>query len=215
MRWLGKAIKKALRETVKLSTLGLKTGKHFTRYRMNLRLEEVLGSIDKSALGNRVLSISRSGDLFELLHLNQPELIEANYPEYNLFSLPFKDGSFDYVVCGQILEHVQGDPQKAIDETFRVLKKGGIAVYTTCFMNPIHMAPDDYWRFTTYGLSHLFKEFSEIIEVGGWGNHWLWPIEKLGLRMHPIPHATWHPLHRLAIMNDPDVPIVTWIVAKK
>ena len=40
--------------------------------------------------------------------------------------LPLKEESFDTAFCTQVLEHVP-DPQKAMDEVFRVLKKGGHA----------------------------------------------------------------------------------------
>lgn len=78
-------------------------------------------------------------------------------------NLPFKDGSFEVVVCSEMLEHAD-DPQKVIDEIGRVLKPGGLAVLTTRFAFPIHDAPSDYWRFTPYGLRKLFSEF-EVIEV--------------------------------------------------
>ena len=78
--------------------------------------------------------------------------------------LPFKEGSFEAVVCSEMLEHAD-DPQKVISEIHRVLKPGGLAVLTTRFAFPIHDAPmNDYWRFTPYGLRKLFSEF-EIIEV--------------------------------------------------
>ena len=30
-----------------------------------------------------------------------------------------------------------------------------------------------------------------------------------------VPHAKWHPFHKLAMKNDPNWPIVTWVVARK
>jgi hypothetical protein len=42
---------------------------------------------------------------------------------------------------------------------------------------------------------------------------WLWI--RAGLRFEGIPHARWHPMHWVATRNDPDWPIVTWIVAQK
>lgn len=77
--------------------------------------------------------------------------------------LPFKDGSFEMVVCSEMLEHAD-DPRKVIAEIRRVLKPGGRVVLTTRFAFPIHDAPNDYWRFTPYGLRKLFSEF-EVIEV--------------------------------------------------
>ncbi|MBC7902424.1 MAG: class I SAM-dependent methyltransferase, partial [Gemmatimonadaceae bacterium] len=40
-------------------------------------------------------------------------------------NLPFKDKEFDYVICNQVLEHVE-DPVKFLSEQFRVAKKGFI-----------------------------------------------------------------------------------------
>ncbi len=77
--------------------------------------------------------------------------------------LPFGDASFETVVCSEMLEHAD-NPQKVIDEIKRVLKPGGRVVLTTRFAFPIHDAPNDYWRFTPYGVRKLFSEF-EILEV--------------------------------------------------
>ena len=62
------------------------------------------------------------------------QITDAAYPEHTMFDLPFEDGQFDAVVSDQVLEHLEGDPGDAIDETFRVLKPGGIALHTTCFI---------------------------------------------------------------------------------
>jgi len=51
--------------------------------------------------------------------------------------------------------------------------------------------------------------------VGGWGNPYVWLVTSLGLRHEGIPEARWHPLHKLAMLNDERWPIVTWIVAEK
>lgn len=42
-------------------------------------------------------------------------------------NLPFKDHEFDYVICCQVLEHVD-DPEKFLREQFRVAKKGFLEV---------------------------------------------------------------------------------------
>jgi SAM-dependent methyltransferase len=73
------------------------------------------------------------------------------------------DGVFDVVLCTEVLEHLP-EPQRAIDEMFRVLKPGGTLLLTTRFLFPIHDAPHDYFRFTKYGLRHLLRRF-EILEL--------------------------------------------------
>ena len=78
-------------------------------------------------------------------------------------ALGVRDASFDVVLCTEVLEHLP-EPQRAIDEMFRVLVPGGELVLTTRFLFPIHDAPHDYFRFTKYGLRHLLRRF-EIVEL--------------------------------------------------
>jgi SAM-dependent methyltransferase len=78
-------------------------------------------------------------------------------------NLPFPDGKFDVIVCTEVLEHLH-TPHTAVSEMNRVLKPGGKLILTTRFIFPIHDAPHDYYRYTKYGLKHLFKEW-EIVEL--------------------------------------------------
>jgi SAM-dependent methyltransferase len=77
--------------------------------------------------------------------------------------LGIRDASFDVVLCTEVLEHLP-EPQRAIDEMFRVLTPGGQLLLTTRFLFPIHDAPHDYFRFTKYGLRHLLRRF-EIVTL--------------------------------------------------
>lgn len=167
----------------------------------------------------RVLSVSRSQRLVELFRaVESAQVLEANYPEASILELPFATGEFDLVVSDQVLEHVVGDPQRAIDESRRVLKPGGLALHTTCLIQPIHKdarSPNDLWRFTPEALRWLCRDFSRVVDVGGWGSPYVWLAVALGLRYEPVPHAPWHPLHRLAMSNDPRWPIHTWVAAEK
>ena len=197
----------------RLSMTGLRRGPHITRYVMYRRLETVGRSFPSQ--GGKVLAISRSTGLCELLGLRPESVTEANFPEHSLLSLKFPDEGFDFVLSDQVLEHIEGSPQQAIDESWRVLRPGGIAVHTTCFINPVHEAPHDYWRFTPMALRLLVRRFSRIIECDGWGNFEAWLLVRDGMRWDGIPHAAWHPLHRLAVRNDRAWPISTWVVAQK
>lgn len=77
--------------------------------------------------------------------------------------LPFKDGEVEAILSTDVFEHLK-DPVKAVSEMKRVLKKGGRVVFATRFIFPIHDSPNDFWRFTKYGLRELFKDF-EILEL--------------------------------------------------
>jgi len=195
------------------SMVGLPRGSHLTRYYMYGRLQSIGPKLPIK--NGRVLSISQSAILAELVGLEPSEVVPADYPEQNVLALDFESESFDCVVSDQVLEHVEGNPQKAIDESWRVLRHGGVAIHTMCFANPIHSSPKDFWRFTPAALTLLHSKWREVIEVGGWGNFQVLSAMQDGLRFTPVPLAKWHPFHRLAVKNDPTWPIVTWIVAQK
>ena len=209
---VGRVIRAAIRNAILLSMTRLPRGPHITRYYMYRRLEEV---VRREHASGRILSISGSLRLCTLFELHDSKITEVNYPDTSILHLPFPDDEFHHVVSDQVLEHVEGDPQTAIDETWRVIQPGGLAVHTTCFVNPLHLEPGDFWRFSPDALRFLCRRFSRIVDVGGWGNPCGWLVMSLGLRHEGIPEARWHPLHKLAMLNDERWPIVTWIVAEK
>lgn len=209
---LGKILRTITRAAYRMATIGLRKGPHVTRYFMYDQLSRYSASRSEEL---RVLSISHSERLGRLLGYKNNQITMAAYPDIDILNLPFEDGEFDAVVSDQVLEHVEGDPQIAIDETFRVIKRNGIALHTTCFINPIHGSPNDYWRFTPDALGLLVKKDGAVIDVGGWGNPYVWFLVALGLRLEPIPHARWHPAHWIATKNVSSWPIVTWVLAKK
>ncbi|MDY6784729.1 MAG: methyltransferase domain-containing protein [Cyanobacteriota bacterium] len=205
-------IQKIAKKGLNFSAKGAKRGPHITRYFLYKRLGEILNTGTRSG---KILSISHSDRLCRFFDLKQSEVVEANYPDYNILSLPFGEGEFDYILSDQVLEHVEGNPQAAIDETLRILKPGGIAVHTTCFIYPVHSYPGDFWRYTPDALKLLCQNFNKIIDVGGWGNRYVWLMDGLGLLYEGIPERPQHPLHKLATLNEPQWPVVTWIVAQK
>lgn len=195
----------------RLSCVGLTTKHSFVRYAMYKRLEAVGRQLPKTG---RVLSISHSQHLCEIMGITPTEVVHANYPEFNILNLPFPDESFDFVLSDQVFEHVEGNPQRAFDECLRVLKKGGHAVHTTAMIMGVH-GEDDFWRFTPRGLAYLARNASRIIEASGWGYPGLPLLTFLGLNFSPVPEARWHPIHILAMLNRPSYPHVVWVVAKK
>lgn len=161
------------------------------------------------------LSVSGSGWLSDYLFPGS-RMQHGDYPNVNFLDLPWPDNHFDYCVSDQVLEHVEGDPFRAVQESFRVLKPGGIAVHTTVFMFPVHGYPFDFWRFTPGALELLCRPHGEVLESGSWGNQYVYFLNWAGvLFTENPPQARWHPMHWITRKNEERFPVVTWVVARK
>tara|TARA_B100001029_G_C14987453_1_gene409881 strand:- start:182 stop:856 length:675 start_codon:yes stop_codon:yes gene_type:complete len=75
----------------------------------------------------------------------------------------------DVICCFEVLEHIKS-PEEAVNNLFKLSDAKTKILVSVPFNFPIHDEPNDYFRFTKYGIKHLFKEFStiEIIERDGW-----------------------------------------------
>jgi ubiquinone/menaquinone biosynthesis C-methylase UbiE len=83
----------------------------------------------------------------------------------NAQRLPFREASFDTAFCLQVLEHLP-EPEESLREAFRVLRPGGHLILTAPHIWNVHEAPDDYYRYTLYGLRHLFTKVGfEVVEI--------------------------------------------------
>ncbi|TMQ74080.1 MAG: class I SAM-dependent methyltransferase [Candidatus Eisenbacteria bacterium] len=85
-------------------------------------------------------------------------------------ALPFRDGSIDTVVAVSMITCTP-EPQRVIDEAYRVLSPGGALIIEFTQMVPVHDEPHDYLRFTHYAARWLLEragfEMVECLPVGG------------------------------------------------
>jgi SAM-dependent methyltransferase len=82
-------------------------------------------------------------------------------------AVPLPDGFADVVLSTQVLEHVV-DPAVYLAECARLLRPGGSLVLTTHGIMYEHRDPEDYWRWTSDGLSRVVTAAGlEVIEVRG------------------------------------------------
>lgn len=142
--------------------------------------------------------------------------------------LPFKDETFDFVLSTEMLEHVLC-PEDSVREMWRVLRRGGQLLLTTRFLYPIHSAPFDYWRFTRYGLEHLFEGWTvELIApdvpdsgaarlvaemaLNRHGRWFRWPAKAVVRALHRILHVIEG---RLPIDGEPALASGYIVLARK
>jgi SAM-dependent methyltransferase len=89
------------------------------------------------------------------------------------YEIPSPDCSFDCAMCTAVLEHLE-EPELAIRECFRLLKRDGIAVYAVPFIWHLHEEPRDFYRFSKYGLKYLFEKVGfEIVELNALSGFWV------------------------------------------
>lgn len=72
-------------------------------------------------------------------------------------NFPFQDGSFNSVICNQVLEHVF-NPGGFLAEIRRVLVPGGKLLLTVPFVWDEHEQPYDYARYSSFGLRALLEQ---------------------------------------------------------
>jgi SAM-dependent methyltransferase len=105
--------------------------------------------------GDRDLSKYIEGNLYNQ-DIFEHELIQISSP---LHEIPFPDAFFDTIICNAVIEHVE-NPKEVINELSRVVKKGGYLYLSVPFMQPEHLVPTDFQRYTIDGLKKL------VIEAG-------------------------------------------------
>ncbi len=75
-------------------------------------------------------------------------------------ALPVDDGSFELVLCNQVLEHAD-DPAQAVRELWRAAAPGGRLLLSTHGTQVYHPSPADYWRWTHAGLEKILRDNGE------------------------------------------------------
>lgn len=87
-------------------------------------------------------------------HLHDNEDIDVFYNGKNF---PFEDNSFDSVLSNQVLEHVFNS-KLFLSEINRVLKLDGFFLLTVPFVWDEHEQPNDFGRYSSFGLKHILDE---------------------------------------------------------
>jgi SAM-dependent methyltransferase len=85
----------------------------------------------------------------------------------DLASIPVPDCRYDFIFFNQVMEHVP-DPQSVLRELFRVLKPGGQLIYSAPFFYEEHEVPYDFYRYTQFGVRHLFTSTGFVLERLDW-----------------------------------------------
>lgn len=107
----------------------------------------------------------------------------------DITKIPEPDGSFDVVLCTEVLEHLP-EPAQALREFSRLLRIGGFLIMTAPFNSLTHFAP---YHFSTgfnqyFYMYHLEKLGFELRELIANGNF----FEFMGQELRRVPDVAQH-----------------------
>jgi SAM-dependent methyltransferase len=89
-------------------------------------------------------------------HSHEKEDIDVFYDGKKI---PFKNEYFDAVFSSEVFEHIF-DIEEVLPEINRVLKLNGQLLVTVPFIWNEHETPNDFGRYTSFGIKHLLKKYS-------------------------------------------------------
>jgi SAM-dependent methyltransferase len=124
----------------------------------------------------------------------------------DICNLPFKDNSFDVVFCNHVLEHITDD-KKAMQELFRVMKRGGFGIF---------QIPQDLSRETTFEDNSITdkkeraKIFGQYDHVRIYGKDYFNKLRSIGFKVDEIDYTqkiSSEKLERFCLMKNEILPV--------
>lgn len=101
-------------------------------------------------------------------------------------NLPFENDTYDVIFCNHVLEHIEED-KKAMQELYRVLKKGGMGIF---------QIPQDLTRQTTYedititDPKERSKHFGQYDHVRVYGQDYFDKLRAVGFTVVPVDYSS-------------------------
>jgi SAM-dependent methyltransferase len=134
-----------------------------SRFLVKSFLNETLEKCAQGLSSKQVLDLGCGKKPYKTLFSNAQDYIGIDYRS-NLAevkgvgeNLPFREESFDTVICTQVLEHVE-NPKLVLDELRRILTGDGLVLLSTHGFWIEGHETVDYWRWTIQGLRKIFED---------------------------------------------------------
>lgn len=95
---------------------------------------ELLYQIQQKYHSERLVGIDISDKMIDVA--NEKKIDKAHFILGDTEYLPFDNNTFDVVICNDSFHHYPS-PEKVLDESYRVLKNGGLIIIGDCWQPPL------------------------------------------------------------------------------
>jgi SAM-dependent methyltransferase len=136
----------------------------------------------------------------DFTQLQPDQLRHGNYGKIDYVcdagSIPVADGTFDVVLCTEMLEHVP-EPLKVLAEFARILKPGGRLILTAPLGSGIHQEPFHYYGgYTRYWYEKFLPSlgFGKVLVTANAGSFRFFSQESLRFLKSSRPFSLGMPL---------------------
>jgi SAM-dependent methyltransferase len=124
----------------------------------------------------------------------------------DICNLPFKENSFDFILCNHVLEHINDD-KKAMKELYRVLNKNGTAILQV----PINQKSSKTFEDSSIvDKKERIEKFGQYDHIRLYGLDYFKKLEAFGFKVDPLKYSkefTESEIIKYGLIKDEIIPV--------
>ena len=124
----------------------------------------------------------------------------------DICNLPFKENSFDFILCNHVLEHINDD-KKAMKELYRVLNKNGTAILQV----PINQKSSKTFEDSSIvDKKQRIEKFGQYDHIRLYGLDYFKKLESFGFKVDPLKYSkkfTESEIIKYGLIKDEIIPV--------
>lgn len=124
----------------------------------------------------------------------------------DICNLPFKENSFDFILCNHVLEHINDD-KKAMKELYRVLNKNGTAILQV----PINQKSSKTFEDSSIvDKKERIEKFGQYDHIRLYGLDYFKKLESFGFKVDPLKYSkefTESKIIKYGLIKDEIIPV--------
>ena len=124
----------------------------------------------------------------------------------DICNLPFKENSFDFILCNHVLEHINDD-KKAMKELYRVLNKNGTAILQV----PINQKSSKTFEDNSIvDKKQRIEKFGQYDHIRLYGLDYFKKLESFGFKVDPLKYSkefTESEIIKYGLIKDEIIPV--------